>query len=119
MMSRSRRVIVAAGIAVAWYATVFVLIYGLGALLGEKYDIEWLVHLLLFPLGFLSWLVMVATERFGVSNGAEMALPRSVIRVLMVVVPLLHFAFVTLLAYGVVSWRALRRAHGSSVPGRA
>jgi hypothetical protein len=119
MMSRSRRLTVAVGIAVAWYFVLFVVVYGLSMLVGEKYDIEWLVHLLLFPLSVLSWIVMQATERFGTLSGGEKQLPHSVMRGLMVIVPLLHFAFVTLVAYGVVSWRAFRRTHGPSSLRRA
>jgi len=118
MMSRRRRLALALGIAIAWYATVFAVIYGLGALLGRTRDLEWLTHILLFPLGPLSQLVVTATELFGTVKGGEKQLPELVSRAAVILVPILHFAFVSLAAYGLVTWRVARRMHDLSA-GRA
>ena len=113
-MSHRRRLVVAVGIAAGWYAAMTLLIYGLSRILGQTHDIEPLVHLLLFPLGLLSWLAMLATNQFGIVAEGEMQLPASVVRALTVVLPILHFLLVTLMAYGAVTWRVVRRARGSS-----
>src|ERR1700693_1820915 len=116
MMSRRRRVLLAEGIAIAWYATIFAVIYGLSRSAGQTHDLEWLTHLLLFPLGVLSRLVMVATDLFGTVKGGEKQLSESLMKVAFIVVPILHFAFVSLVAYFVVTLRVARRAHKPSQP---
>ena len=69
-------------------------------------DLEWLVKLLMFPLGLLWWLEVKLTEAVGVPGPGHPVLPEPWKTAVYVAVPILQISFVASVIYVLLGVRA-------------
>jgi hypothetical protein len=117
MMSRFKRLGLAAVLAFTWALLSLAILQGVGYLLGDTFNLDWVGKVALFPFSVLGWLEVKLTEAVGVPGPGHLVLTTPWRALLLAVALSIHFGFFTLVAYVLLSWKA--RAQGQRLGGRA